>query len=110
MNLTRNHIYSYCFEAPQGAPNEKDENGEIPAKGKDYDNIFNISNFNDPVPLVAMNELGFARRRVGRAVRRKPLCHRVSLRRRRHLSLHHPAGGITDLLVQRTFFGGLGRE
>lgn len=61
VNITRNHLYSYCFEAPQGAPNTKDSNGDVIVKSSQYDNIFNILNINDPVPLTAMKELGFTR-------------------------------------------------
>ena len=61
VNLTRNHLYAYCFEAPQGAPRKLNEDGHVSVKTKDYDNIFNVLNINDPVPLVAMHELGFTR-------------------------------------------------
>ena len=61
VNLTRNHFYSYCFEAPQGAPNTKDANGEVIVKSEKFNNIFNLLNINDPVPLVAMSKLGFTR-------------------------------------------------
>lgn len=61
INLTRNHLYAYCFEAPQGAPNILNDEGHIKVKTNDFDNIFNILNVNDPVPLVAMHELGFTR-------------------------------------------------
>lgn len=61
VNLTRNHLYSYCFEAPQGAPNKRNEQGRVIVKTDDYNNIFNILNVNDPVPLMAMKELGFTR-------------------------------------------------
>ena len=61
VNLTKDHLYSYCFEAPQGAPNKEDEQGHVIVKSEDYNNIFNILNINDPVPLVAMKELGFTR-------------------------------------------------
>ena len=59
VNLTRNHLYSYCFEAPQGAPRKLNDEGHVTVKTKDYNNIFNILNINDP--LVAMHELGFTR-------------------------------------------------
>ena len=61
VNLTRNHLYAYCFEAPQGAPKTYDSEDHVVVKGSDFDNIFNILNINDPVPLVAMKELGFSR-------------------------------------------------
>ena len=61
VNLTRNHFYSYCFEPPKGSPNTKDENGNIIIKGEEYNNIFNLLNVNDPIPLVAPTELGFSR-------------------------------------------------
>ena len=61
VNLTRNHYYAYCFEAPMGAPNKKDSSGKVIVKGEGYNNIFNMLNVNDVVPLVAMHELGFTR-------------------------------------------------
>ena len=61
VNLTRNHFYSYCFEAPQGAPNKRNADNHVIVKTSDFNNIFNLLNVNDPVPLVAMHELGFAR-------------------------------------------------
>ena len=59
--LSRSHFYSYCFEAPMGAPNTKDSSGRVLVKSENYNNIFNMLNVNDPVPLVAMHELGFTR-------------------------------------------------
>lgn len=61
VSLTKNHLYSYCFEAPQGAPRKINDEGHVSVKTDDYNNIFNILNINDPVPLVAMHELGFTR-------------------------------------------------
>ena len=61
VSLARNHLYSYCFEAPQGAPRKINDEGHVSVKTNDYNNIFNILNINDPVPLVAMHELGFTR-------------------------------------------------
>ena len=61
VNLTRNHLYAYCFEAPQGAPNRRDSENHVIVKSNAFNNIFNILNVNDPVPLVAMHELGFTR-------------------------------------------------
>ena len=61
VELTRNHFYSYCFEAPKGAPRIVDSKGKVTAKSADYNNIINMVNVNDPVPMVAMTELGFTR-------------------------------------------------
>ena len=61
VNITKEHFYSYCFEDPKGAPNTRNEKGEVIVKGEEYNNIFNLLNINDVVPLVAMHELGFTR-------------------------------------------------
>ena len=61
VNLTRNHFYSYCFEASQGAPSTRDVNDNIIVRSEKFNNIFNLLNVNDPVPMVAMKELGFTR-------------------------------------------------
>jgi len=61
VNVSKENVYAYCFEPPMGVPNTKDESGRLKAKSETYNNIFNIVNFNDPVPYVAMQELGFTR-------------------------------------------------
>lgn len=57
--LTRDDLYAYTFEAPQGA----NYNSQTVKKPGDpiYNNIFNIVNPNDLVPKVAMSEYGFTR-------------------------------------------------
>ena len=59
VTLTRDDLYAYTFEAPQGA----NYNSETVKKPGDplYNNIFNIVNPNDLVPKVAMSEYGFTR-------------------------------------------------
>ena len=47
-------VYAYTFEAPAGAQKNV-------VKGKKFDNIFNIINPNDIVPLVGPSKWGFAR-------------------------------------------------
>lgn len=61
IELSRENLYVYCFEAPMGAPNTKDDNGNIIVRGESFNNIFNFININDVVPLTAMKELGFTR-------------------------------------------------
>ena len=58
-SLTRDDVYAYTFEAPQGA----NVNVSRIKKPKDalYDNIFNIVNPLDIVPKVPMKEYGFTR-------------------------------------------------
>ncbi|MBQ7120084.1 MAG: hypothetical protein IJO09_07710 [Oscillospiraceae bacterium] len=57
IEFSKNDIFAYCFATPKGALKE-----DILAKDSShYSNIWNILNINDPVPLVAMEELGFAR-------------------------------------------------
>ncbi|MBQ7242954.1 MAG: hypothetical protein IJS52_01965 [Bacilli bacterium] len=58
-SLTRDDVYAYTFEAPQGAS----VNVSRVKKPKDalYDNIFNIVNPLDIVPKVPMKEYGFTR-------------------------------------------------
>ena len=59
VTLTRDDLYAYTFEAPQGA-NYNSETVEKP--GSDlYNNIYNVVNPNDLVPKVAMSEYGFTR-------------------------------------------------
>lgn len=48
-------IYAYCFETPQGTTTDYQPNS---AK---YKNIWNVINKSDPVPKVAMSDLGFRR-------------------------------------------------
>ena len=57
--VTRDDVYAYTFEAPQGA----NVNVSRIKKPKDalYDNIFNIVNPLDIVPKVPMKEYGFTR-------------------------------------------------
>ena len=56
---TRDDVYAYTYEAPQGA----NVNSKYVKAPKDalYDNIFNIVNPLDIVPKVAMKEYGFTR-------------------------------------------------
>ena len=56
---SREDIYAYTFEAPQGA-NVYSKNVKAP-KDALYDNIFNIVNPLDIVPKVAMKQYGFTR-------------------------------------------------
>lgn len=58
-SLTREDVYAYTFEAPQGA-NVNSKTIKLP-KDAIYSNIFNIVNPNDVVPKVAMAEYGFTR-------------------------------------------------
>lgn len=61
VTLKKEDLYAYTFEAPMGAPSTKNDSGDILVKLDDYNNIFNIVNQNDLVPLVAMKEFGFTR-------------------------------------------------
>ena len=61
VSLAKEDLYAYCFEPPMGAPSEIDEEGKLLARSEKYSNIFNHVNFNDVVPLVAMNEVNFTR-------------------------------------------------
>lgn len=61
VSLAKEDLYAYCFEPPMGAPVTVDADGKLLARGADYSNIFNYVNFNDPVPMVAMKEVGFTR-------------------------------------------------
>ena len=58
-SLTKEDVYAYTFEAPQGA-NVNSKTIKLP-KDALYGNIFNIVNPNDVVPKVAMAEYGFTR-------------------------------------------------
>ena len=57
--LTKEDVYTYTFEAPQGA-NVNSKTIKLP-RDAIYGNIFNIVNPNDVVPKVAMAEYGFTR-------------------------------------------------
>ena len=59
VTLTRDDLYAYTFEAPQGA-NYNSETVEKPGSEL-YNNIYNVVNPNDLVPKVAMSEYGFTR-------------------------------------------------
>ena len=59
VTLTRDDLYAYTFEAPQGA-NYNSETVEKPGSEL-YNNIYSIVNPNDLVPKVAMSEYGFTR-------------------------------------------------
>ncbi|MBQ9458290.1 MAG: hypothetical protein IJU64_07320 [Bacilli bacterium] len=56
---SREDVYAYTFEAPQGA-NVNSKNVKAP-KDALYDNIFNIVNPLDIVPKLAMKQYGFTR-------------------------------------------------
>ena len=58
-SLTKEDVYAYTFEAPQGA-NVNSKTIKLP-RDVLYGNIFNIVNPNDVVPKVAMAEYGFTR-------------------------------------------------
>jgi hypothetical protein len=60
VTFTKEDIYAYCFEPPQGAYYDSSLDS-IEVHGDNYNNIFNIVNSNDPVPMVAMNTFGFTR-------------------------------------------------
>ena len=66
VNLLKRDLYVYCFEPPMGAPVDANEDGKLLARGDFYNNIFNHLSFNDPVPLVAMREVGYTRFGVDR--------------------------------------------
>ena len=59
VNLKREDILTYTFEAPQGA-NVNSQTVAAPRSDL-YNNIFNIVNPNDIVPKVAMSQYGFTR-------------------------------------------------
>ena len=59
VTLTRDDLYAYTFEAPQGA-NYNSKTVEKPGSEL-YNNIYTIVNPNDLVPKVAMSEYGFTR-------------------------------------------------
>ena len=59
ININREDVYTYTFEAPQGA-NVNSKTIKLP-RDQIYGNIFNIVNPNDVVPKVAMAEYGFTR-------------------------------------------------
>ena len=61
VNLQKSDLYVYCFEPPMGAPVDVDSEGKLLARKENYNNIFCHVNFNDPVPLVAMKEVGYTR-------------------------------------------------
>lgn len=67
--LTRDDIYAYTFEAPQGA-NVNSKNVKKP-KDSLYSNIFNIVNPLDIVPKLAMKEYGFTRFGIDKYVTNK---------------------------------------
>src|SRR5574344_1466930 len=60
VSFTKEDIYAYCFEPPQGTYYDSSLD-EIEVQSENYNNIFNIVNSNDPVPMVAMNTFGFTR-------------------------------------------------
>ena len=51
----RTDVYTYCFEVPQGVYEK------IKGSKRNYNNIFNIINPSDPVPLLAPYRYGFSR-------------------------------------------------
>ena len=66
---SRDDVYAYTFEAPQGA----NVNSKTVEKPKDslYDNIFNIVNPLDIVPKLAMKQYGFTRFGIDKYVTNK---------------------------------------
>ena len=61
ITLRKENLFAYCFEPPMGAPADADDEGNLLARKEMYSNIFNHVNFNDPIPMVAMKEVGFTR-------------------------------------------------
>lgn len=61
VNLKKEDLYVYCFEPPMGAPVDIDQEGNLKSRGEQYGNIYSHINFDDPVPLVAMKEVGYTR-------------------------------------------------
>lgn len=59
VNLKKENVYAYTFEAPQGA-NINSKTVKAP-KDPIYNNIWNIINPNDLVPKLAMSQWGFTR-------------------------------------------------
>ena len=57
VTVTKDDLYAYCFEVPMGASFEED----ISPRSDIYNNIHNIINIYDPVPMVPMEGLGFTR-------------------------------------------------
>lgn len=57
VSITKEDMYAYCFEVPMGASFSED----ISPRSDIYNNIFNIINVYDPVPMVPMEGLGFTR-------------------------------------------------
>ncbi len=57
VQLAKEDLYAYCFEAPRGVPLDEDRY----AKSGTFGNIFCIINPNDPVPKTAMEAMGFTR-------------------------------------------------
>lgn len=66
---TREDVYAYTFEAPQGA--NVNSSGVKKPKDSLYDNIFNIVNPLDIVPKLAMREYGFTRFGIDKYVTNK---------------------------------------
>lgn len=54
VNLSAEDLYAYCFEPPAGVKNPDNASGK-------YNNIFNIANQHDFVPMVVMNKWGYGR-------------------------------------------------
>ena len=57
VTIEKKDLYSYCFEAPQGASFKE----SISPKSEIYSNIHNVINHNDLVPKVAMSDFRFTR-------------------------------------------------
>ncbi len=57
VTITKKDLYSYCFEAPQGASFKE----SVSPKSEIYSNIHNVINHNDLVPKVAMSDFRFTR-------------------------------------------------
>lgn len=54
-SIGKDNIYAYGFATPAGAVDNQNP------RSSSYNNIFNIIDFNDPVPLVAPTDWGFTR-------------------------------------------------
>lgn len=55
ISYTNNDVYAYCFATPAGVDITEDPHSDV------YNNIFNIINYHDPVPLVAPSKWGLDR-------------------------------------------------
>ncbi len=93
ISYDKKDVFTYCFETPAGALTSEVGNKSV------YDNIFNIINKSDPVPLVAPAAMGFCRYGIDRYLPSKESTANYSALRDNMLKVYNSLDSTDDYIV-----------